>query len=70
MVITGTNRAVCYNQTIYDDSCVEDNEFFSLTLNVQDGSSVTNVGAGFDTAVILIVDDDGELIFHAVQIED
>ena len=61
MIITGTDRVICYNQTIYDDSCVEENEYFNLTLSVQDGSAVTTVDAAFISAVILIVDDDGEL---------
>ena len=61
MVITGTNRVICYNQTIYDDDRVEEDEFFSLTLTVQDGSAqITLVDPQLSTAVIKIVDDDGE----------
>ena len=70
IVITGTDRIVCYNQTINDDSCVEGVEFFSLTLTVQDGSALTTVDARLSSAVIMIVDDDGELETHAVQMED
>ena len=40
MALNGTTRAICYNQTIYDDNRVEDDELFSLTLIVQDGSAI------------------------------
>ena len=62
MVITETTRVICYNQTIYDDNHVEDDEFFSLTLTVQDGSAlITLVDTQLSSAVIKILDDDGEL---------
>ena len=68
MVITGTNRVACYNQTIYDDSCVEEDEFFSLTLTVQDGSAVTTyVDMQLSSALFVIVDDDGELRIEGLR---
>ena len=61
MVITGTNRVICYNQTIYDDDRVEEDEFFSLTLTVQNGSAlITVVDPQLSSAVIKIVDDECE----------
>ena len=67
MVITGTDRVVCYNQTINDDSCVEGDEFFNLTLTVQDGSAVTNVDARLSSTVIVIMDNDGELKIYSYR---
>ena len=62
MVITGTTRAICYNQTIYDDIRVEDNEFFSLTLIVQDGSAMkTSVHSQLSNTFVWILDNDGTL---------
>ena len=61
MVITGTNTVLCYNQIIYDDDRVEEDEFFSLTLTVQDGSAMTTVvDPQLSSAVFMIVNDDGE----------
>ena len=61
MVITGTNTVLCYNLTIYDDDRVEEDEFFSLTLTVQDGSAMTTVvDPQLSSAVFRIVDDDSE----------
>ena len=58
MVITGTNTVLCYNLTIYDDDRVEEDEFFSLTLTVQDGSAMTTVvDPQLSSAVFRIVDD-------------
>ena len=62
MAISGRTRMICYQQTIYDDSCWERNEFFSLTLTVQDESAVTTVvDPLLSRAVVKIVDDDCEL---------
>ena len=56
-------RIVCYDQPIYDDDCVEDDEWLGLTLDV-DRSSIltTNVQPMYDQAAILIQDNDSE--FH------
>ena len=40
MAITETSRVICYNQIIYDDDRIEEDEFFSLSLTVQDRSPV------------------------------
>ena len=62
MVITGTTRAICYNQIIYDDIRVEEDEFFSLTLIVQDGSALkTTVHSQLSSTFVWILDDDGAL---------
>ena len=62
MAISGRRRVICYHQTIYDDDCWERNEFFSLTLTVQDESAVTTVvDPQLSSAVVKIVDDDCEL---------
>ena len=61
MAITNTTRVICYNQTIYDDDRMEEDEFFSLTLTVQDRSAMTTVvDPHLSSAVIRIVDDDGK----------
>ena len=60
MVITGTTTVLCYNQTIYDDNRVEDDELFSLTLTVQDQSTmVAQVDPLRSSALFKIVNDDG-----------
>ena len=59
--ITDTNRVICYNQTIYDDDRMEEDEFFSLTLVVQEGSAMTAlVDPQLSSTVIRIIDDDGK----------
>ena len=61
MVITGTSRIICYNQIIYDNDRAEENEIFSLTMTVQDGSAVTTqVDSQLSSAIIIIWDDDSE----------
>ena len=63
MVITERNRVICYNQTIYDDIRMEEDEFFSLTLIVQDISMKTTiVNPECNTSVVTIVDDDSMLL--------
>ena len=59
MVITETNRIICYDHIIYSDTRVEEDEYFSLTLIVQTGSATTTiVDSDRSSAVIKIVDDD------------
>ena len=61
MVITETTRVICYNQTIYDDNRMEDDELFSLTLTVQEYSTPsTQVDPLHSNAIVKIVDDDGQ----------
>ena len=60
-------RLVCYNQPIYDDNCLELDEYAGLTLGVLDNNNIlttvqTEVEPTCDQASILIVDNDSELI--------
>ena len=62
MIISKSTHTICYNQTIYDDSRVEEDEFFCLILIVQDGSAiVTQVDPEFSSTLVKIVDDDGKI---------
>ena len=54
-------RIVCYDQPIYDDSCVEADEWLGLTLGVDRSSVLTNVRPMYDQAAILIQDNDSKL---------
>ena len=56
--ITELMRVVCYNQSIYDDMQLEDDEWLGLTLDVDDGSVLTNIRLMYDQAAIHIVDND------------
>ena len=63
--ITELMRLMCYNQLIYDDTCVELDEYAGLTLGVIDNNNVlttvqTEVEPTYDQASILIVDNDSE----------
>ena len=60
-VINETRRIICYNQTIYDDICLEMSEYAGLTLAVRESSVLTEVQMLYDQVAIQIVDDDGEL---------
>ena len=55
-----TSRVVCYNQAIYDDMSVEENEYAGLTLGVARSTVLTEVEPMYDYAAILIVDDDSK----------
>ena len=62
MIIGKSTHTICYNQTIYDDSRVEEDEFFSLTLLVQAGSAiVTQVDPELSSTLVKIMDDDGKI---------
>ena len=54
-------RIVCYNQSIYDDIRLEDDEWLGLTLSVDRASVLTNVRPMYDQAAILIQDNDGQV---------
>ena len=57
--ITQTTRVVCYNQAIYEDETVEQDEFFSIIIIIQDNSAVgTVIDANFGRAVLTIRDND------------
>ena len=58
-------RLICYNQPIYDDICVELDEYAGLTLGVIDNNNIlttvfARVEPMFDQASILILDNDSE----------
>ena len=59
--ITEDMRVLCYNQPIYDDNCLELDEYAGLTLGVNTLTTVlTEVQPMYDQASILIVDNDSE----------
>ena len=61
-IINESNGTICYNLTIYDDNEIEDDELFSLTLIVQDGSAIiTQVDPQLSSTIVKIVDNDGKL---------
>ena len=51
-------RIVCYNQSIYGDIRLEDDEWLGLTLSVDRASVLTNVRPMYDQAAIMIQDND------------
>ena len=54
-------RIICFNQTIYDDSHLEPDEYMGLTLGVRHNpltTVLTVVQPTYDQASILIVDND------------
>ena len=53
-------RIVCYDQPIYDDECLEEDEWLGLTLSVDDASVLTVVQPMYDQAAILIQDNDSK----------
>ncbi|CAI8053959.1 P-selectin [Geodia barretti] len=66
ILISELNRIICYNQTIYDDTLVEANEYLGLSLGVRDGGSttvLTLVNPMYGEASILILDNDGPISF-------
>ena len=58
--ITELMRIVCYNQSIYDDIRLEDDEWLGLTLSVDRASVGTIVRPMYDQAAIMIQDNDSE----------
>ena len=63
--ITQEMRVLCYNQPIYEDNCLEPDEYAGLTLGVIDNNNYlttvhTEVKSMYDQASILIVDNDSE----------
>ena len=66
IIITELRRIICYNQPIYDDPCLETDEYAGLTLGVIDDNDfdrttvLTEVEPLYDQASILIVDNDRE----------
>ena len=66
IIISQERRIICYNQPIYDDPCLEPDEYAGLTLGVIDESDLdrttvlTKVEPLYNQASILIVDNDSE----------
>ena len=58
--ITELMRIVCYDQLIYDDRRLEDDEWLGLTLSVDRASMFTVTRSMYDQAAILIQDNDGK----------
>ena len=69
IIITEERRIICYNQPIYDDLCLEPDEYAGLTLGVINYSDfdlttvLTDVEPFCNQTAILILDNDGELAF-------
>ena len=65
-IITEERRLICYNQPIYDDLCLEPDEYAGLTLGVIDEDDFdrttvrTEVEPSCDHTAILIADNDSE----------
>ena len=56
-------RLICYNQPIYDDPCLEPDEYAGFTLGVIDGEHTTvptTVEPMYGQSAILILDNDSE----------
>ena len=53
-------RIVCYDQPIYDDDCLEEDEWLGLTLGVDDATVNTEVQPMYDQAAILIQNNDSK----------
>ena len=60
--IVKLRRIVCYNQTIYDDSRVELDEYAGLTLDVGNYQPLTHSKYMYDQASILILDNDSKCL--------
>ena len=66
IIINEERRIICYNQPIYDDPCLETDEYAGLTLGVIDVDDFdrttvnTKVEPLCDHAAILILDNDSE----------
>ena len=54
-------RTICYDQPIYDDMCVEPDEWIGLTLGVARASVFTVVTAMYNQSAIVIQDNDSKL---------
>ena len=77
IIITEYRRLICYSQLIYDDPCLEPDEYAGLTLQVIDydryyhynGQTTvkTIVEPLCDQAAILIVDNDSEFAFSSAM---
>ena len=57
-------RIVCYDQPIYDDECLEADEWLGLTLGVDRASVLTIVRPMYNQSAIVIQDKDSKLCNH------
>ena len=65
VILWEERRVVCYNQTIYEDLRLEQDEFLGLSLGVLNNSLTkvpTIAKPMFDQISILILDNDSEII--------
>ena len=60
--ITELRRIVCYDQPIYDDECLEEDEWLGLTLDVDRETVLTIVRPMYNQSAILIQDNDSKLL--------
>ena len=73
IIITEERRIICYNQPIYDDPCLEPDEYAGLTLGVIDEDDedlttlLTVVEPLYNQVAILIVDNDSEFDYKSLQ---
>ena len=78
IIITEERRLICYSQPIYDDPCLEPDEYAGLTLQVIDYDTyyypyngqttvIAMVEPLCDQAAILIVDNDSESVFSSAM---
>ena len=69
IIITEERRIICYNQPIYDDPCLEPDEYAGLTLGVIDEddedltTTKTIMEPLYDQTAILILDNDSVFVF-------
>ena len=71
IIITEERRIICYNQPIYDDPCLELDEYVGLTLGVIDEDDfdrttvLTQVEPLCNQTAILIVDNDSKFALYS-----
>ena len=58
--LTQSMKRVCYDQLTYQDTVEEGNEFFTLQLT-RDPNTPSRTDEVFQTTLVTILDDDGEL---------
>lgn len=61
-LITEEQRVVCYNQTVFDDDRLEEEEYFGLTLQPTKSASypITNVAVPYHYTAVRIIDNDSK----------
>ena len=74
IIITEERRIICYSQSIYDDLCLEPDEYAGLTLGVIDEddedqtTATTIVEPLYDQTAILILDNDSAFVFSLASV--